>query len=122
MDYTSTSNKLAKLLLLSAAGDSLTPVLCDDWLLGEHGGISNFCAENAMIADCLAERSGLETSVSREVFSKETGRKCRRYFASKSAMFLQSMSSLSDRSDFRVNLKNKPWWESLSSRRPVICQ
>ena len=53
------------------------------------------------LTDWLAERGGLETSVSRETFSKENG--CERcgFLVSKSASILQRMNSLSVRHSFR---------------------
>jgi hypothetical protein len=66
----------------------------------EHAGYFEFSAENAKIADWLAERGGLETPVSREVFPKEKLREYWRTFASKSAGKVQRMSSVSVRLNF----------------------
>ena len=57
--------------------------------------------DNAFRCACLGEQGRFEPSGSREDFPRENGRKCWRYFASKSASLLQRMSSLSVRRDFR---------------------
>jgi hypothetical protein len=63
-------------------------------------GIFYLFAENAEIADWLAERGGLETPVSREVFPKENLREYWRNFVQKSASIVLRTSSLSVRRDF----------------------